>query len=74
MATQQQLVSFTGHAPQTLAAAEGFIGLFRDIANAVKAKIDAYRTENELYELSDAQLKDIGIGRSDIKAIARGKF
>ena len=74
MATQQQIVSFTGHAPQTLAAAEGFIGLLRDVATAVTDKINAYRTEAELDALSDAQLKDIGIGRSDIKSIARGTF
>ena len=32
------------------------------------------QTRNELSQLSDHELKDLGIGRSDIESIARGNF
>ena len=31
-------------------------------------------TRNELRQLSDHELRDLGIGRSDIESIARGTF
>ena len=58
----------------TQAAAESFSTLFRGMIDDLKAKMEARRTRFELEALSDQQLKDIGISRTDIAAIANGKF
>ncbi|MDX1738390.1 MAG: DUF1127 domain-containing protein [Alphaproteobacteria bacterium] len=47
--------------------------IFARLVNAVKDSLVAARTYNELNALTDAQLRDIGIYRSDIPAIALGK-
>jgi uncharacterized protein YjiS (DUF1127 family) len=56
---------------------EAFQGLF-DLVNDMKAKSRhrqmVRQTRNELSQLSDHELKDLGIGRSDIESIARGTF
>ena len=58
----------------TQAAAESFSTLFRGLIDDLKAKMEIRRTRRELEMLSDAQLKDIGVSRSDISAIANGHF
>ena len=56
---------------------EAFQGLF-DLVHDMKAKARhrqlVRQTRNELSQLSDHELKDLGIGRSDIESIARGNF
>ena len=58
----------------TQAAAESFSTLFRGLIDDLKTKMEARRTRRELESLSDAQLKDIGISRSEINAISNGNF
>ena len=56
---------------------EAFQGLF-DLVHDMKAKARhrqlVRQTRNELSQLSDHELKDLGIGRSDIESVARGTF
>tara|TARA_B100000035_G_scaffold116217_1_gene98497 strand:- start:1063 stop:1329 length:267 start_codon:yes stop_codon:yes gene_type:complete len=56
---------------------EAFQGLF-DLVHDMKAKARHRQmireTRNELLQLTDHELKDLGIGRSDIESIARGTF
>jgi len=56
---------------------EAFQGLF-DLVHDMKAKARhrqlVRQTRNELSQLSDHELKDLGIGRSDIESIARGNW
>lgn len=48
-------------------------GIFARVVKAVKNYIVVNRTYNELSSLTDAQLRDIGIYRNDIEAVALGK-
>ena len=56
---------------------EAFQGLF-DLVHDMRAKARQRQmirqTRNELSQLTDHELKDLGIGRSDIESIARGTF
>ena len=56
---------------------EAFQGLF-ELVDDMKAKARRRQmireTRNELSQLTDHELKDLGIGRSDIESIARGTF
>lgn len=56
---------------------EAFQGLF-ELVHDMKAKARhrqlVRQTRNELSQLSDHELKDLGIGRSDIESIARGNW
>tara|TARA_B100000035_G_scaffold21598_1_gene17069 strand:- start:1601 stop:1819 length:219 start_codon:yes stop_codon:yes gene_type:complete len=52
---------------------EAVAGLYRNFRDAITPKMDrqAYR---ELSQLSDRELNDMGISRSEIKAIAMGTY
>jgi len=56
---------------------EAFQGLF-DLVHDMRAKARhrqmIRQTRSELSQLTDHELKDLGIGRSDIESIARGTF
>ncbi len=56
---------------------EGIAG-FLDMLNSIRkrrAEAASYRvTRRELNQLTDHELRDLGIGRSDIESIARGTF
>ena len=56
---------------------EAFQGLF-ELAHDMKTKARHRRlvrqTRSELSQLTDYELKDLGIGRSDIESIARGTW
>jgi uncharacterized protein YjiS (DUF1127 family) len=56
---------------------EAFQGLF-ELVHDMKAKARhrqlVRQTRNELSQLTDYELKDLGIGRSDIESIARGNW
>tara|TARA_B100000609_G_C16973928_1_gene310344 strand:- start:109 stop:369 length:261 start_codon:yes stop_codon:yes gene_type:complete len=56
---------------------EAFQGLF-DLVHDMKIKARKRQrirdTRNELSRLTDHELKDIGVSRSDIESIARGTF
>ena len=56
---------------------EAFIG-FMDVLHDMRIKRQkralARQTKRELSQLSDYELKDLGIGRSDITSIANGTF
>jgi len=49
-------------------------GWFKEIAAKQKAKRIERDTYNQLSRLTDRELNDMGIGRSDIMSIARGNF
>ena len=56
---------------------EAFQGLFEledDMKIKAKHRRMIRQTRNELSQLTDYELKDLGIGRSDIESIARGTF
>lgn len=51
-------------------AATGFIGqTFASVVNTVAAWLDARATRKALSQLSDRELDDIGLNRSDIERI-----
>lgn len=50
------------------------IDLFKDLAESYRKAKQAHNTYVELIRLSDKELKDIGISRSDITAIANEVF
>ena len=56
---------------------DAFQGLF-ELVHDMKIKANHRKmirqTRNELSQLTDHELKDLGIGRSDIESIARGTF
>ena len=55
-------------------AITGLGDLFSDWRKARARKAMARKTYNALSELTDHELKDLGIGRSDIPSIAYGTF
>lgn len=62
---------------QTKAAPFGAISVFRgaqavdNIANTFRSWNEARRTMNELYQLTDRELNDLGIARGEIREIAK---
>jgi len=55
-------------------AFEGLMDLYKEKKANAQARALVRQTRNELSQLSDYELKDLGIGRSDIESIARGNF
>ena len=55
-------------------AIEGLVDLVKSWRRARVRKAMARKTYRALNELSDHELKDLGIGRSDIPSIAIGTF
>ena len=55
-------------------ALEGLVDLVRQWRRNRARKAMIARTRRELRNLTDHELKDLGIGRSDIESIARGTF
>lgn len=55
-------------------AIEGLVDLVKQWRRARARKAMARKTYKALNELSDRDLKDLGIGRSDIPSIAHGTF
>lgn len=55
-------------------AITGLVDLVKDWKRARARKAMARRTYRELNQLTDHDLRDLGIGRSDIPSIALGKF
>ena len=55
-------------------AFEGLMDLYKEMKANAQARALVRQTRNELSQLSDYELKDLGIGRSDIESIARGNF
>ena len=53
---------------------DGLAELIRDIRRNRAQKALERKTRKELSALTDRELHDIGIGRSDITSIARGDF
>lgn len=47
-------------------------GLFRTVSAKLAAYLEYRRTYDALSAMTDRELDDIGIGRSDIEAVARG--
>lgn len=52
----------------------GFSALASRLVAFVKTEYNAARTINQLSALSNAELRDIGIFRSDIKSVAYGEY
>ena len=52
----------------------GFIDVLHDMRIKRQKRALARQTKRELSQLSDYELKDLGIGRSDITSIANGTF
>lgn len=57
-------------APRTTAPAAGLSGIFSSIIGSLAAWNDARITRNALSKLSDRELEDIGLCRSDIESVA----
>ena len=55
-------------------AIHGFADLVKTINQKRKDKAQVRKTYKALQELSDHELKDLGIGRSDITSISLGTF
>jgi uncharacterized protein YjiS (DUF1127 family) len=55
-------------------ALEGLVDLVRQWRRNRARKAMIAKTRRELRNLTDHELKDLGIGRSDIESIARGTF
>ena len=55
-------------------AIHGFADLLKTWKQNRARKAMIARTRKELRQLSDHELRDLGIGRSDIESIARGTF
>jgi len=53
---------------------QGLVDLISDWRRARARKAMERRTYNELSALTDHELRDLGIGRTDIRSIARGTF
>lgn len=62
---------------RTITGSNGLVGRIAAVYNAIATAIvewnDARITRNALAELSDRELEDIGLTRSDIDAVAAGK-
>ena len=52
----------------------GFMDVLHDIRIKQQKRALVRQTKRELSQLSDYELKDLGIGRSDITSIANGTF
>ncbi|GAA0289782.1 DUF1127 domain-containing protein [Rhodovulum strictum] len=52
-------------------AAHGLHRLIAGLFGRLAARIDARRTRNELWRLTDRELDDIGLSRADIDRITR---
>jgi uncharacterized protein YjiS (DUF1127 family) len=59
-------------ADMILAGVTALRGLFRGASAKLAAYLDYRRTYGALAAMTDRELDDIGIGRSDIDAVARG--
>ena len=55
-------------------AFQGLFELVHDMKIKAKHREMIRRTRNELSQLTDHELKDLVLGRSDIESIARGTF
>ncbi len=55
-------------------ALEGLVDLVRQWRRNRARKAMIATTRRELHNLTDHELRDLGIGRSDIESIARGTF
>jgi len=55
-------------------AIEGLVDLVKEVKRNRARKAAIQLTKKELCKLSNYELKDIGIGRSDITSIANGTF
>ena len=55
-------------------AIEGLVDLVKEVKRNRARKAAIQLTKKELSKLSNYELKDIGIGRSDITSIANGTF
>ena len=53
---------------------QGLIDLFNEWKRNRARKAMIRQTRRELHQLTDRELHDLGIGRSDIESIARGTF
>jgi len=53
---------------------QGLIELFNEWGRKRARKAMIRQTRRELSQLTDYELRDLGIGRSDIESIARGTF
>ena len=53
---------------------QGLIDFYNDWQRNRARKAMERRTYNELQNLTDHELRDLGIGRSDIRSIAKGTF
>ncbi|SDD29134.1 DUF1127 domain-containing protein [Ruegeria marina] len=62
---------------RTITGSNGLVGriaaVYNSIASAIVEWNDARVTRNALSKLSDRELEDIGMSRSDIEAVAAGK-
>ena len=52
----------------------GIANWFKNLNQKLHQRRQARITYNELSRLTDYELKDLGIGRSDIRSIANGNF
>tara|TARA_Y100001978_G_scaffold162944_1_gene149557 strand:- start:436 stop:684 length:249 start_codon:yes stop_codon:yes gene_type:complete len=52
----------------------GIANWFKNLNQKRLQRRQARQTYNELSRLNDRELKDLGIGRSDIRSIANGNF
>ena len=55
-------------------AIEGLLDLIKDFRTKLEARALRRRTINELSSLTNHELRDLGISRSDITSIANGSF
>jgi len=55
-------------------AIEGLLDLVKDLQTKLRARAMRIKTINELSSLSNHELRDLGISRSDITSIANGTF
>lgn len=53
---------------------DGLVDLIRDYRRKQAQKALERRTYKELSALTDRELHDLGIGRSDIRSISKGNF
>ena len=73
MATVQN-VTIDGFAKDQISVVNKFGAVFAKVAERFAVWKEARKTRMELDRLTNAQLRDIGIYRSDIPAVARGVF